>query len=231
MFSVKGHIIKISLSFILLATLIAGCDGVSRQQSNSGEQPSTESVESKMSQAAEVNKVEPLEPDVVFPHIKPVYRAFNLQLIEAYCRKRGIQQLDRDCVRLICQPMGFVAEAIEIDLIHRQLTVYPGTYSKNVIVQTSLDEEQTAEIRELVTSEEFQEIPTENEKIGMDGISYLVEVSTDNVYFWKLHWLPEDKEFMKVVDHIRSLAREKNAQQNAPPPSDKPRRWVLMLDT
>jgi len=179
---------------------------------------------SKISQAAEVNKVEPLEPDVVFPHIKPVYRAFNLQLIKAYCRKRGIRQLDRDCVRLFCQPMGFVAEAIEIDLIHRQLTVYPGTYSKNVIVQTPLNEEQTAEIRAFVTSEDFQEIPTENEKIGMDGISYLVEASTDNVYFWKLHWSPEDKEFMKVVDHIRSLARKKNAEQDAPPAADKPRR-------
>lgn len=224
MFSVKGQIIKILLPFILLATLIAGCDGVSRQQSNSGEQPSTESVESKMSQAAEVNKVEPLEPDVVFPNIKSVYRAGNLQFIEAYCRKRSIRQLDKDCVRLFCQPMGFVAEAIEIDLIHRQLTVYPGTYSKNVIVQTTLNEEQNAEIRELVTSEEFQEIPTENEKIGRDGISYLVEVSTNNVYFWKLHWSPEDKEFMKVVDHIQSLSRGKNAEKGAPPSADKPRR-------
>ena len=105
--------------------------------------------------------------------------------------------------------MGFVAEVIEIDLIHQQLTVYPGTYSKNVIVQTPLDEEQTVKIRALVTSEEFQEIPTENEKIGRDDISYLVEASTDNIYFWKLHWSPEDKEFIKVVDHIRPLAREK----------------------
>ena len=215
---------KISLPFILLATLIAGCDGVSPQQSNSSEQPSTESTESKTSQTAEVNKVEPLKPDVVFPHIKSVYRAGNLQFIEAYCRKRSIRQLDRDCVRLFCQPMGFVAEAIEIDLIHRQLTVYPGTYSKNVIVQIQLDEEQTAEIRELVTSDNFQEIPAENEKIGMDGTSYLVEVSTDNVYFWKLHWVPEDKEFMKVVDHIQSLAREKNAEKDALPSADKSRR-------
>jgi len=224
MFSVEGCIMKIALPFILLATLLAGCAGVSRQQSNSGELTSTRSVESKMSQAAEVNKVEPLESDVVFPQIKSVYRAGNLQFIEAYCRKHGIRQLDKDCVRLFCQPMGFVAEAIEIDLIHQQLTVYPGTYSKNVIAQTPLDEEQTVEIRALVTSEEFQEIPTENEKIGRDGISYLVEASTDNVYFWKLHWSPEDKEFIKVVDHIRSLAREKNAEQDAPPAADKPRR-------
>lgn len=215
---------KIALPFILLATLFVGCHGVSRQQSNSGEQPSTEAVESKMSQAAEVNKVNPLEPGVVFPHIKSVYRAGNLQFIEEYCRKRGIRQLDRDCVRLICQPMGFVAEAIEIDLIHRQLTVYPGTYSKNVIVQTPLDERQTAEIRAFVTSEEFKGIPTENKKFGLDGSSYLIEASIDNVYFWKLHWVSEDKEFMKVVDHIQSLAREKTEKKDAPPSADKPRR-------
>jgi hypothetical protein len=160
-----------------------------------------------MSKAPEVIKVEPLEADVVFPHIKPVYRTTNLRWIEAYCRKRGIGQLGGDCVRLICQPMGFVNKVIEINLLHRQLTVYPGTHSKKEAVQTPLDEQQIAQIRELVTSEEFKEIPTENEKIGRDGISYLIEVSIDNVYFWKLHWLPEDKEFMKVVDHIRSLAR------------------------
>jgi len=71
------------------------------------------------------------------------------------------------------------------------------------------NEEQTEEIRALMTSEEFQQIPTENEKIGMDGTSYLVEASIDNVYSWKLHWSPEDKEFMKVVDNIRSLAGKK----------------------
>ncbi|MFC1738637.1 hypothetical protein ACFL1G_06280 [Planctomycetota bacterium] len=199
---------KIALPFILLATLFVGCHGVSRQQSNSGEQPSTESVESKMSQAAEVNKVEPLEPDVVFPHIKPVYTKSNLWCIEGYCRQRGIRQLDRDCVRLFCQPMGFVAEAIEIDLRNRQLTVYPGTHSKKETLQTPLDEGQIAEIRALVTSDKFKEIPRENKKFGFDGHFYLVEASTDNVYFWKLHWSPEDKEFMKVVGHIRSLARK-----------------------
>jgi len=215
---------KIVLPVMLLATVLVGCTGVSRQQSSSGEPPLTESGRGKMPQAPEVIKVELLEPDAVFPHIKPVYRAHNLRWIEAYCRKRGIQRLDRDCVRLFCQPMGYVAEAIEIDIKRRQLTVYPGTHSKKDIVQTPLDEDQTAEIRALVTSEDFQKIPKENERIGMDGISYLVEASIDNVYSCKLHWLPEDKELMKVVDHIRSLARKKNAEQDAPPPADKPRR-------
>jgi hypothetical protein len=203
---VKGKFMKIALSVMLFATVLVGCIGVSRQQSSFGEPPSKKSGQSKTSKAPEVIKAEPLETDVVFPHIKPVYRTINLRWIETYCRKRGIQQLDRDFVRLICQPMGFVAEAIEINLIHQQLTIYPGTHSKKETIQTPLDEQQIAEIRELVISEEFKEIPTENEKIGMDGISYLIEVSIDKVYFWKLHWSPEDKEFMKVVDHIRSLA-------------------------
>jgi hypothetical protein len=120
--------------------------------------------------------------------------------------------------------MGFVAEAIEIDLIHRQLTLYPGTHSKKDIARIQLDEDRTAQIRALVTSEEFQGIPAENEKIGMDGASYLIEASIDNVYFWKLHWVPEDKEFMKVVDYMQSLARERNAEQDAPRAADKSRR-------
>ena len=214
---------KIALPFIVFATVLTGCNGVSRQQTDCDEQSSTETVESKMPQAVEVNKVKPLEPDMVFPHIKSTYRQGNLQFIEAYCRKRGIRQLDRGCVRLFCQPMGFVSEAIEIDLTHRQLTVYPGTHSKKETLQTPLDEGQTAEIRALVTSEEFKEIPRENKKFGLDGICYLVEASIDNVYSWKLHWVPEDKELIKVVDHIRSLVREK-VEKNVPPTADKPRR-------
>jgi len=224
MFSPEGRIMKTTLPFILLATLLAGCAAVSPQQSNSAEQPSTERVESKMSQTAEVDKVGPSKPDVVFPDIKPVYRTINLRWIEeGYCRKRGIQQLRRNCVRLFCQPMGFVSEAIEIDLTHRQLTVYPGTHSKKEILQTPLEDGQIAAVRALVTSDQFKEIPTENKKFGFDGCSYLLEASIDSVYSWKLHWVPEDKEFMKVVDHIRSLARQKNAKQDVPPPAGKPR--------
>jgi len=209
-FSLEGRIMKLSLPFILLATLLAGCAGISQQQSNSGEQRSTEAVGSKMPQAQpEVITVEPKEPDAVFPNIKPVYVKSNLWCIEDYCMKRGIQQLDRDCVRLFCQPMGFVSEAIEIDLRNRQLTVYPGTHSKKKTLQTPLDEGQIAEIRALVTSEEFKEIPRENKKFGLDGTWYLMEAFIDNVYSWKLHWVPEDKEFMKIVDYIQSLAREK----------------------
>jgi hypothetical protein len=197
---------KIMLPVMLLAALLAGCAGVSQQQSDSGEPPSTESQKSKVSKAPEVNKIEPFEPDVVFPYIKPVYRKTNLWWIEAYCKKRDIRQLDRDCVRLFCQPMGIVAEAVEIDLTHRQLTVYPGTHSRKEIIRIPLDEKHTAQTRALVTSKQFREVPAENRKIGMDGTSYLIEASIDNVYFWKLHWSPENKEFIEVVDYIRSLA-------------------------
>ena len=206
---------KITLPIMLLATVLVGCSAVPWQQSSSGGLSSTESKQSRITYATEVNKVEPFEPNVVFPHIKPLYRVFDLQGIEAYCNKRGIRRLDRDSVRLFCQHMGYVAEAIEIDLTHRQLTLYPGIHSRNEIVLIPLDKKQVEEIRALVTSKEFQEIPSENEKIGRDGISYLVEASIDNAYTWKLHWVPEDEELIKVVDHIQSLARKKSVEQNA----------------
>ena len=208
---------KIALAIALLAIVLFGCDGVSRQQTGSGRPPATESTQSKTPEAQpEVITVEPKEPDAVFPHINPVYRAANLGWIEAYCKQRGIGRLDRDRVRLFSQPMGIVTEAIEIELKHRQLTVYPGTHSKKEIVHTPLDEEQIAEIRALVTSYEFEQIPAENKRIGFDGTSYMVEVSIGDAYSWKLHWVPDDKEFIKVVDHIRALARKKVTELSAP---------------
>ena len=203
---------KILFPVILLSVFLVSCTDVSRQRSNSGESPSKDSGQSTMPQASEVIKEEPLETNAIFPHIKPVYRALNLRWIEAYCRSCCIGRLDSDCIRLFCQPMGYVAEAIEIDLINQQLTVYPGTHSNKEVVQTPLDKEQAAWIRALVTSEKFQEIPTENEKIGMDGTSYLLEALIDDLYIWKLHWIPEDEEFIKVVNHIRLLAKDKIAE-------------------
>ena len=201
---------KIALSVVLVAMVLVGCGGVARQQTGSGLPPATESAQSKTPEAQpQVITAKPKEPDAVFPHIKPtVYRAGNLWCIKTYCRQRGIRRLDRDRVRLFVQPMGVVAEAIEVDLANRQLTVYPGTHSKKKIVQRQLDEEETAKVRALVTSDEFENILRENKKWGFDGGSYLVEVRIDNLYSWKLHWSPDDKELIKVVKQIQALSRK-----------------------
>ncbi len=201
---------KTVLSVVLLGIMLVGCASDSRQRVRSGKPLATESAQRNTPQAPdEEAPVKPGEPEAIFPGIKPVFRAANLRFIEAYCQQRDIRRLGRDRVRLFIQPMGVVAEAIEIDLTNRQLTVYPGTHSKKKIVQTQLDEEQSAQIRALVTSDKFKKIPRENKTIGFDGTSYLVEVSIGDAYSWKLHWLPDDKEFMKVIDDIRVLARKK----------------------
>ena len=198
---------KIALSVVLVAIVLVGCAAGPRHQTGSGLAPTTESAQSKTAEAQpEVIIVEPEEHDAVFPHIKPtVYRARNLEWIETYCRGRGIRRLGRDRVRLFIQPMGVVAEAVEVDLANRQLTVYPGTHQKKKIVQRQLDEEQTAKVRALVTSDEFENIPRENKKRGFDGSSYLVEVRIDKLYSWKLHWAPDDKELIRVVKQIQAL--------------------------
>jgi hypothetical protein len=206
---VEGKIVKIAIPVMLLATILVGCTSGVRQRYDTNKPSPTQPGQSEMQQTPEITKKEPLEPETVFPNIKPMHHADNLRWIEAYCRQRGIRQLAKDHIRLFVQPMGYVDGAIEIDLIHRQMTVYPGTHSKKEIVQITLNEEQTAEIRALVTSEEFKKIPAENEKWGMDGFSYLVETYIDNVYSWKLHWVPEDKELIRVVEHIQSSAGKK----------------------
>jgi hypothetical protein len=42
-------------------------------------------------------------------------------------------------------------------------------------------------------------------------------VSIGGAYSWKLHWLPDDKEFMKVIDDIRALASKKVTEPPAEP--------------
>lgn len=168
--------------------------------------------------------VEQSQPEPIFPGIKPVYRTFNLEVIEKYCQRRDIRLLGTGRVRLFVQPVGVVAEAVEIDLTNRQLTAYPGTHSTKEIVRTKLSEEETAQIRALVTSEEFKRIPAENNTIGRDGVAYLVETSIDNVYSWKLHWAPEDRELMKVVGRIQALSRKNGIEQCVPADAEQPRR-------
>ena len=203
---------KTMLSAVFLAILLVGCGA----QEGPGVRPPTESAENKTPHAKpDIRTVEPTEPDEVFPNVEASYRKGGLGWIEAFCKQRGIRALDRERVRLFVQPMGVVAEAIEVDLANRKLTVYPGTHSNKEIVQAPLDEEQIAQIRALVTSPEFKQIPAENKKIGMDGTSYMVEASIDDAYSWKLHWAPDDKEFITVVDQIRALVGKKVTEPSA----------------
>ena len=199
-----------TLGAILTVVLLPCLPVRATRASDSAEdsQPAAESASSKTPPATpEPAAVEPKEPAAVFPHIKPVYRKSNLRHIESYCKQRGVRQINRDRVRLFVQPMGIVSKVIEVDLARRELTVYPGTLSKKKIVRTPLDERQTARIRALVTSDEFKKTPRENKKMGRDGTSYLVEVSIGDAYSWKLHWVPDNKDFMKVISHIRALPK------------------------
>ncbi len=164
----------------------------------------------------ETRDVESKEPAEVFPHVDATYREINLRWIKAYCKQRDIAALNGDKVRLFVQPNGIVSNVVQIDLANRKLTVYPGIHRNREFVETWLYEEQIAQIRALVTSPEFKQIPAENKKIGADGISYMVEVSIGDSYSWKLHWSPDDKEFVTVVDQILSLAEYKAAYDRVP---------------
>jgi len=197
---------KTALSVLLISIILAICAGYPPPMAASEEA----AVRQRHHEHHEV---------VIFPGIKPVFRAFNLQVIEAYCWQRGIRQLSKDRVRLFVQPMGVVAEAVEINLMNRQLTVHPGTYDREEVIKMQLSEEQIAQIRTLVTSEEFKRIPAENDLFGADGCAYLVETSIDNAYSWKLHWgLPINQELMKVVDNILSMTVKLRAEgRNATP--------------
>ncbi|HNX96154.1 MAG TPA: hypothetical protein PKK12_00600 [Candidatus Aminicenantes bacterium] len=144
----------------------------------------------------------------LFPDIPEGHsQAFHLRVIEAYCRQRGLRRLGREQVRLFVQPMGYVEMAVEIDLMNRLLTIHPGTHERGKTVRTHLTREQSAQLRALVTAEEFRRIPSVNHLMGADGCAWLIEASVEPAYSFKLHWQPTDEGFRAAVNQILALTQ------------------------
>ncbi len=197
---------KTALPPLLLAMILAGCAVPDNRcfRHTAELQENAPQVEQDSDHPARE-----LRDEIIFPHVVTTYRQFSLSVIETYCKRIGMRALGKNRVRLFIQPMGVVANAFEIDLVNQLLSVYPGTHGDEEIVHILLDEAEVAQVRELVASPEFNEIPSDNQKIGRNGTSYMVEASINDAYHWVLHWSPDDDVLIRIVERISALATKK----------------------
>ena len=172
----------------------------------------TLSILSPKCSAERPNKVtlDTQDPNNVFPEIKPIAPTIALTWIKSYAKQRDLQPLSKNHMRYFEQPNGTVSEAVDVNLITGDLTLYPSTHEKGTARKITIDPEDLAELREILTSKEFLDIPQQNRKFGMDGHSNIIEVDIDGSYLWKMHWCTEDPNFINTIyklDSIISITR------------------------
>jgi hypothetical protein len=145
------------------------------------------------------------DPNGIFPKIEPIRPIPALFSVNYYAKQRNLQPLSKNHLRFFEQLNGIVSEAVDVNLITGDLTLYPPTHDKGTARKTTVNPEYLAELREILTSKEFLGIPQQNEKFGMDGHSDIIEVDMDGSYLWKIHWVSEDPNFINTVYKLNSI--------------------------
>jgi hypothetical protein len=130
----------------------------------------------------------------LFPSVKPwgEMTPMALWVIAAYAKDVGIVPLKRNHARYFTQPMGFVGNGVDVDLVTGDAVKYSGQHGKNICNGTYKPESLT-ELKRLLDSEAFKKLPEENSAFGNDGCSVLIEVDVDGNYSWKCHWESRNK--------------------------------------
>ncbi len=147
-----------------------------------------------------------LSVDEIFPYVRPRRHGNALNRITTHARKLGLKPLEPNHLRFFVQPAGIVSEVLDIDLMTGEQIHYPGTHSKETPRKTIMASNELSALKKVLESETFTDISQENDKFGMDGISYLVEVHMNGSYHWKLHWSPDDENLKKVLYQIKGTS-------------------------
>ena len=144
----------------------------------------------------------------IFPNIKPTRPVMGLKAIKFHAKKRNLRPLAKNHMRYFVQPMGFVSKVIDIDLTTGDLIMYP-SHDKGPVRETKVNADGLAELKEILTSKKFKDIPQQDTKIGFDGYTEMIEVEINDAYMWKAHWCPHDPNFIDTaarINHIFSMA-------------------------
>lgn len=141
----------------------------------------------------------------IFPNIKPIIATYALSVITSYANQLDLQPLEKNHMRLFDQPRGIVLEAVDVNLVTGDLTLYPGTHDKGETRKTIINSKDLAELNAVLTSEEFFSVPQQNRKIGADGSSYIIEVDVNDTYLWKIHWATDDPNLINTIFKINSI--------------------------
>ncbi len=156
-----------------------------------------------------------LGTDSVFPWVRPSGATSALDVLTGYARKLNLKPLERNHVRFFEQPQGFVSQALDIDLVTGKLILYPGTRDTWAPQEATPSPDDVRRIRDAFASEAFRRTPEQNDKLGADGASYLIEVNLNGSYRWKLHYAPDDETLKSITSLCKGIASRVRATANA----------------
>lgn len=149
----------------------------------------------------------------LFPRIQSPSMKARLDWLATYGKSRGWKPIDRNTVRLMVQPSGYISEAYEVALESGKVTVYPGTHDEGMAWTFFLTEKAKTDLQTLLNSKEFNLIPQTTRKAGRDGSTCFLEFDIKGNYGWFLHWAPDDPRIESVFKMI-GYERERAAAAN-----------------
>jgi hypothetical protein len=134
-----------------------------------------------------------------FPRIPAETAARALPIIASYAKKLNLKPLEKNHMRFFTQPMGYVSEAIDVNLTSGNFITYPGTRDTGQPLTNTIDSKGLTELRKIFTSKDFLDIPSQNRKMGADGVSLVIEVDINDSYKWICHWSADDKNLLDSI--------------------------------
>ena len=146
----------------------------------------------------------------IFPFVNPSMgmSPHAMGCISHHASASGFKALAMNHVRFISQPMGYVAWAVDVDLLTGMAIRHPGTHERFGIRKGLLDCNRVAALNGLLISDAFQSIPSESPAWGFDGTSQFIEVDLDGHYSWKCHWNIEEDLLGEVGKLFWPLSKE-----------------------
>ena len=119
-----------------------------------------------------------------------------------YMTQHGEETLKQNEIRVACQPMANVNGLLRVRLDEQPTLHRPDQGSS-----TPLPLEAATEISLFLIEANFFSIPSNNDKVGLDGITYLIEANLGGHYHYVCHWQPDDPRIPQLYDELWAIAQ------------------------
>ncbi len=146
----------------------------------------------------------------LFPRIAAEKQPAGLAVISTYGKSHNWKALAKDTLRLVIQPMGTVSAAYEVNLKSGQAKVFPGSGQSGQQQTFALGDDEMQSLMQTINSTTFKGLAEQSNKIGLDGITYFLEIDLEDNYRWLWRWQPDEPEIRALIELI-SAPRQSTA--------------------
>jgi len=134
-----------------------------------------------------------------------------------YSKEAPLQKIAKnsdETYRLFIIPLGYVSHVIRIELIKDKYRLYykrgksSGKSPQFTETVKPLTKNQWQDFIALLNQASFWLLPSlEYDKLGMDGITYILEGAKSNQYHFVKRWSPKEESFLKTCKYLGNLAQ------------------------